>query len=128
MDERGITFKWKDYRRKKAKRYTTMTLSADEFIRRFLIHVLPRGFHRIRHYGLMANTHRKHSLAHARKLLRVNAAQLPAPQETTDKQQREEQKQDATYVCPDCGAPMCIIETFPRRQQARAPPLQKGRT
>jgi len=128
MGEHGITFKWKDYRRKKAKRYTTMTLSAGEFIRRFLIHVLPRGLHRIRHYGLMANTHRKDSLAHARKLLRVNEAELPAPQETTDKQQREEQKQDATYVCPDCGAPMCIIETFPRRQQARAPPLKKVRT
>ncbi|MGB5454903.1 MAG: IS91 family transposase [Gammaproteobacteria bacterium] len=128
MDEHGITFKWKDYRRNKAKRYTTMTLSADEFIRRFLIHVLPRGFHRIRHYGLMANTHRKDSLAHARKLLRVNEAELPAPQATTDKQQREEQQQDVTYVCPDCGAPMSIIETFPRRQQARAPPLKKGRT
>ena len=127
MDEHGITFKWKDYRRKQAKRYTTMTLSADEFIRRFLIHVLPRGFHRIRHYGLMANTHRKHSLAHARKLLQVHAAELPAPQATPEKQQREEQQQDATYVCPDCGAPMRIIETFPRRQQARAPPLQKGR-
>ena len=76
----------------------------------------------------MANTHRKHNLAHARKLLRVNEAELPAQQATTDKHQREEQKQDATYVCPDCGAPMIIIETFPRRQQARAPPLKKGRT
>ena len=127
MDERGITFKWKDYRRKGAKRYKPMTLTVNEFIRRFLIHVLPSGFHRIRHYGLMANTHRKHKLAHARKLLRVNEAELPALQETTDKDHIEVQ-QGATYVCPVCGAPMIIIETFPRDQQARAPPLKKGRT
>jgi len=128
MDERGITFKWKDYRRKNVKRYTAMSLSADEFIRRFLIHVLPSGFHRIRHYGLIANTHRKDNLAHARKLLRVNEAELPTQEETTDKHQSEEQKQDATYVCPDCGAPMIIIETFPHSQQPRAPPVKKGRT
>ena len=128
MDERGITFKWKDYRLKGARRYKPMTLTVNEFIRRFLIHVLPSGFHRIRHYGLIANTHRKDNLAHARKLLRVNEAELPTQEETTDKHQSEEQKQDATYVCPDCGAPMIIIETFPHSQQPRAPPVKKGRT
>ncbi len=126
MDENGITFKWKDYRRKKAKRYASMTLTADEFIRRFLIHVLPSGFHRIRHYGLIANANRKDNLASARKLLKVNEAELPAQEETTDKHQSEEQ--EATYVCPDCGAPMIIIETFPRSQQPRAPPINKGGT
>ncbi len=126
MDENGITFKWKDYRRKNAKRYTSMTLTADEFIRRFLIHVLPSGFHRIRHYGLIANANRKDSLVHARKLLRVNEAECPVQEETIDKDQIKEQ--GATYVCPDCGAPMIIIETFPRSQQARAPPAKRGGT
>ena len=126
MDERGITFRWKDYRRKNAKRYTTMTLTADEFIRRFLIHVLPSGFHRIRHYGLIANANRKDNLAHARKLLQGNEAELPAQEETADKHQSE--KQETTYVCPDCGAPMIIIETFARQQQPRAPPVKRGGT
>ena len=126
MDENGITFKWKDYRHKNAKRYTSMTLTADEFIRRFLIHVLPSGFHRIRHYGLIANANRKDNLARARKLLRVNEAECPVLEETTDKQQSEEQA--VTYVCPDCGAPMIIIETFARQQQPRAPPVKQRRT
>ena len=126
MDENGITFKWKDYRRKNEKRYTSMTLDTDEFIRRFLIHILPSGFHRLRHYGLIANANRKDNLARARKLLKVNETELSAQEETTDKHQSEEQA--ATYVCPDCGAPMIIIETFPRSQQPRAPPVKKGKT
>jgi predicted RNA-binding Zn-ribbon protein involved in translation (DUF1610 family) len=105
-----------------------MTLTADEFIRRFLIHVLPSGFHRIRHYGLIANANRQDNLICARKLLGVKAAELPLHEETTDKHQSEEQKQDASYVCPDCGAPMIIIETFPRNQQPRAPPVKRGGT
>ncbi len=63
LDERGVTFRWKDYRAKASTRYKTMTLSAEEFMRRFLLHVLPEGFHRIRHYGLLANAQRTHSLA-----------------------------------------------------------------
>ena len=59
FDERGVTFRWKDYRAKGKTRYKTMTLSADEFMRRFLLHVLPSGFHRIRHYGLLANAGRR---------------------------------------------------------------------
>jgi len=126
MDEQGITFKWKDYRRKKAKQYTTMTLTADEFIRRFLLHVLPGGFHRLRHYGLIANANRKDNLLRARKLLQVNNSDVSAQEETTDKQQREEQS--ATYVCPDCGASMIVIETFARQQQPRAPPARRSET
>ena len=70
-DERGVTFKWKDYRIEGPARYKTMTLPTHEFIRRFLIHVLPRGFHRIRHYGLFANGNRTGNIARARKLLAV---------------------------------------------------------
>jgi hypothetical protein len=55
LDERGVTVRYKDYRRDGQARYGTMTLSADKFIRRFLLHVLPKGFHRIRHYGLLAS-------------------------------------------------------------------------
>ena len=123
MDEKGITFRWKDYRLKGAKRYKSMTLTADEFIRRFLLHVLPSGFHRLRHYGLIANANRKDNLLRARKLLQVKETECPTQKETTDKQQSEEQA--ATYVCPDCGAPMIIIESFARQQQPRTPPVKQ---
>ena len=74
FDERGVTFRYKDYRAKGKTRYKAMTLSADEFIRRFLLHVLPSGFHRIRHYGLLANAGRREHLAQARELLQVPLA------------------------------------------------------
>src|SRR6202012_5617256 len=66
FDKQGVTFKWKDYRIEGRDRYKHMTLATDEFIRRFLIHVLPKGFHRIRHYGLLANGTRAANIAHAR--------------------------------------------------------------
>ncbi len=69
FDGKRVTFKWKDYRAKGAVRYKVMTLDADEFIRRFLIHVLPHGFHRIRHYGLFANGNRADNITRARQLL-----------------------------------------------------------
>jgi hypothetical protein len=75
-DENGVTFKYKDYRIEGPARYKTMTLATDEFIRRFLIHVLPKGFHRIRHYGLLANGNRPENIAHARELHRVAHAKL----------------------------------------------------
>ena len=71
FDDNGVTFKWKDYRAKGRERQKVMTLAIDEFIRRFLIHVLPTGFHRIRHYGLFANGGRAENLARARELLGV---------------------------------------------------------
>lgn len=71
LDERGVTFRWKDYRATGKTRYKAMTLGADEFMRRFLLHVLPGGFHRIRHYGLLANAGRREHLAQARELLHV---------------------------------------------------------
>jgi hypothetical protein len=124
MDEQGVTFKWKDYRDKERVRHKTMTLTPDEFMRRFLLHVLPSGFHRIRHYGLIANTTRRDNLVRARKLLMNDNTDEPRDAETdngdsTDSGNREA---SATYVCPDCGATMIIIQTFERGQLPRAPP------
>ena len=121
LDERGVTFRWKDYRAKGRTRYKTMTLSADEFMRRFLLHVLPSGFHRIRHYGLIANAGRRDNLARARELLHVvpEAAEPQPPDAPAAIVQ-------PTFVCPDCGAPMIIIETFARGQPIRAPPAQRA--
>ena len=78
LDDRGVTFRWKDYRAKGSTRYKTMTLATEEFMRRFLLHVLPSGFHRIRHYGLLANANRKHNIATARELLHQPAPMLAA--------------------------------------------------
>ena len=88
-DETGVTFKWKDYRIEGPDRYKTMTLPTHEFIRRFLMHVLPKGLHRIRHYGLFANGNRAANIARARELLAVpvppqTARDLPRPQPPTN--------------------------------------------
>jgi len=121
LDEHGVTFKWKDYRAKGRTRQKHMTLASDEFIRRFLLHVLPSGFHRIRHYGLIANTRRRDNLARARELL-LN----PPPEVSADTTVDDDQDEPvhATYICPDCGAPMIVIDTFARGQLPRAPPLR----
>ena len=112
FDEAGVTFRYKDYRRSEAERQQIMTIAADEFIRRFLIHVLPKGFHRIRHYGLLAGTTRKASLALARHLLAV-APPVDNP---------SEEPLNPRPPCPGCGGPMIIIETFARWHEPRAPP------
>jgi hypothetical protein len=119
LDERGVTFRWKDYRAKGRTRHKTMTLTTPEFMRRFLLHVLPRGFHRIRHYGLLAHAHRKHNIATARSLL-----QGSAPRVTVDPSTSATSKGTTrpTFLCRHCGAPMLIIETFARAQQIRGPP------
>ncbi len=119
MDEHGITFRWKDYRAKGRTRLKTMTLSPPEFMRRFLLHVLPSGFHRIRHFGLLANGGRRENLAKVRELLQVAPK---AMLETTDVEESATLVQP-TFVCPDCGAAMVIIETFGRGPLIRAPPL-----
>ena len=118
FDERGVTFRWKDYRAKGRTRNKTMTLGADEFIRRFLLHVLPSGFHRIRHYGLIANAERKGNLAKARELLHV----IPEADAASSSANAPAQCVQPTFVCPDCGAAMIIIDTFARGQPIRAPP------
>ena len=113
FDETGVTFRYKDYRRNGADRQQVMTLGVDEFIRRFLLHVLPRGFHRIRHYGLLASSARKANLARARELLAV----APPPDDDVP-----EEPLDVRPPCPCCGGHMIIIETFERWRQPRAPP------
>jgi Putative transposase/Transposase zinc-binding domain len=113
----SVTFKWKDYRFEGRERYKTMTLAPHEFIRRFLIHVLPKGFHRIRHYGLLANGARAETIARARALLAIavtetdnTATTAPAPAKAL------------AHPCPCCGGRMIIIETFEAGTMPRARP------
>ena len=124
MDKQGVTFKWKDYRAKERVRHKTMTLAPDEFMRRFLLHVLPSGFHRIRHYGLIANTTRKDNLARARELLMGKKTNEPTDAGTNDADTASGSDESVIYVCPDCGAPMLIVETFLSGQLPRAPPVK----
>ena len=84
FDDRGVTMLYKDYRKDGPERQQIMTIGTDEFIRRFLLHVLPRGFHRIRHYGLLAASSRKASLALARQLLDVAPPPDDEPEEVED--------------------------------------------
>jgi hypothetical protein len=126
MDEQGVTFKWKDYRAKERDRHKTMTLAPDEFIRRFLLHILPSGFHRIRHYGLIANTTRKDNLTRARELLMVEKVTEPADAKTNCADTADGSDESVTYICPDCGAPMLVMETFLGGQLPRAPPVRVG--
>src|SRR6059058_664239 len=116
LDERGVTFRWKDYRATRKTRYKSMTLDTHEFMRRFMLHVLPSGFHRIRHYGLLANAARRENLARARGLLQVAPAAAEPPPETPVASVAP------TFVCPHCGAAMIIVETFARGEPIRAPP------
>jgi len=117
-DAEVVALKWKDYRIKTGDRQKVMRLSTDEFIRRFLIHVLPDRFHRIRHYGLLASAGRKANIAKIRMLLGAETTKQddPPAAEIIPLKLRE--------PCPDCGGPMCIIETFRRgeRPLTRAPP------
>jgi hypothetical protein len=108
-DATGVTFHYKDYRADGRARYKTMTLTAHEFIRRFLIHVLPKGLHRIRHYGLFANGNRAANIARARELLSVQASINDVGEEATAE---PEQPQILNFPCPSCGGRMIIIEVF----------------
>ena len=99
-----------------------MTLDPGEFIRRLLLHVLPSGFHRIRHYGLIANTTRKDNLMRARELLMCEKTMEPADAETNSANTADGGDESVTYVCPDCGAHMIIIERFEHGQLPRATP------
>ena len=105
----NVTFRVKDYRREGRERYTTMTLSAHEFIRRFLIHVLPKGLHRIRHYGLFANGNRADNLARIRALLNVDDHNTGNP---SDGESEPQEADTVAPSCPSCGGRMIIIETF----------------
>ncbi len=109
FDGERVTFKWKDYRAKTDARYKLMTLDVDEFIRRFLIHVLPDGFHRIRHYGLSANANRANNIALARRLLGV--PDPPASSRESDDAENSHEDEDWN-ACPCCGGRMIIVEIF----------------
>ena len=108
-----MTFKWKDYRAKQRERQKTMTLAVDEFIRRFLIHVLPKGLHRIRHYGLFAKSSCADNIARARELLAISNSQDEPTVAAVDHSQP---------TCPCCGGRMIIIEVFERGATPRHPP------
>jgi Putative transposase/Transposase zinc-binding domain len=119
FDEDGVTFRYKDYRRSDSDRQQVMTLATDEFIRRFLLHDLPRGFHRIRHYGLLAGGTRKDHLERARALLAV------APPLADDP---PVDPREVRPPCACCGGRMVIIEVLQRRYQPRAPPVSPAST
>ena len=132
-DAGAVAFKYKDYRIEGPERYKTMTLEPGEFIRRFLMHVLPKGFYRIRHYGMLANggTTRAEKLARARQLIAAAAQMDPAPQPT-----EEETCDDTTlsaskepdHACPHCGNRMVIIETFEAGRGPRHRPTAPAST
>ena len=111
FDHAGVTFRWKDYRIKGRDRYKLMTLAAGEFIRRFLIHVLPKGFHRIRHYGLLAKASCADNIARARELL-ITPEHQAAATDASD-------PPTPAHLCPCCGGRMSIIESFERGSTTR---------
>jgi hypothetical protein len=121
LDARGITFRCKDYRRNGPARYRTMTLAPDEFIRRFLLHVLPQGFHRIPHYGLLASAGCKANIARARKLIAVPLPSDP-PAEDNNTDQAAGAATHHRPPCPCCGGRMIIVEIFERGAAPRGPP------
>jgi putative transposase len=122
-DENGVTFRYKDYRIDGPGRYTTMTLDTHEFIRRFLMHVLPKGLHRIRHYGFLANGTRADNIAKVRELLSV-----APPTKDPESSKAAAADQACTLPCPCCGGRMLIIEFFqpgcePKHRPSSAPRL-----
>jgi hypothetical protein len=121
LDARGVTFRCKDYRRNGQARYRTMTLAAHEFIRRFLLHVLPKGFHRIRHYGLLASAGCKANIARARELIAVPLPPDP-PAEDSNTDQAADVTTDHRPLCPCCGGRMSIVEFFKCDAGPRGPP------
>ena len=127
-DEKGVTFKWKDYRIEGPERYGAMTLATGEFIRRFLIHVLPAGFHRIRYYGMLNSSKRAENVARARELLLTPPPVIPidAIKAATAKAEnpgtKADEQQTPKHPCPCCGGPMSIIERFARGMTPRHQP------
>jgi Putative transposase len=117
----GVTFKYKDYRVEGPERYKVMTLAPHEFIRRFLLHVLPKGFHRIRHYGLLANGGRAENIAKARALLAV----LPVAEADgggTAQNAEPDSSRILPRPCPCCGGRMIVVEVFARGAMPRYRP------
>lgn len=102
LDDQQVSFRWKDYRENGRSKHKVMRLAVGEFMRRFLLHVLPEGFHRIRHYGLFANGHRADKIALCRKLLDVAPASVDCNADCASE----------PPPCPCCGARMKIVESF----------------
>jgi hypothetical protein len=139
LTDKGVTFKWKDYRLEGPDRYKVMTLDTHEFIRRFLMHVLPQGFHRIRQYGLLNNAAQARNIARARELLapplipidaikaaNANASTIAQPSTTAP----PEEPKAPEHPCACCGSCMIIIETFlrgcqPKHRPTPVPPAIK---
>jgi hypothetical protein len=119
LDANGVTFRYKDYRRNGQERYRTMTLVPGEFIRRFLLHVLPKGFHRIRHCGLFASTARQANIARVRELL---AALKPRTAPDATPEATATAPTDHRPPCPCCGGRMIVVQTFERGDGPRGPP------
>ncbi|HXE89055.1 MAG TPA: IS91 family transposase, partial [Hyphomicrobiaceae bacterium] len=117
LDERGVTFRYKDYRRNGRERFRTMTLAPNEFIRRFLLHILPKGFHRIRHYGLLASATCKANIARAKQLIAT-----PLPSIGPSAEHETAGAADDRPSCPCCGGRMIIVESFGPGGGPRAPP------
>ena len=124
FNEAGVTFNWKDYRIKGRDRLRTMTLDGAEFIRRFLLHVLPSGFHRIRHYGLFAGTVRARNIERVRQAL---AAPKLSPTSAHVEADSETETPSSAPRCPCCGGRMIIVETFEGARPARSPPSSRIR-
>jgi hypothetical protein len=122
LDERGVAFRYKDYRRNGRARWRTMTLVPDEFIRRFLLHVLPKGFHRIRHYGLLASATCKANIARAKELIAAPLPVIDPPTEYDAADMAAGTAVDYRPPCPHCGGRMIIVEIFARGGAPRAPP------
>jgi len=127
IDDRTVAFTWKDYRAEGAERYKTMNLPIHEFIRRFLIHVFPKRFHHIRHYGLLANGNRADNVALARRLL---AVQNDRPVPDVEASETVDKPKESEFACPACGGRLIIVEIFepgakPTAHHQRAPPKQR---
>lgn len=123
MDDKSVTFKWKDYRKQEGYQQKSMTLSIDEFIQRFMLHILPKQFHRIRHIGLFANACRKHNLSQIRQLLvEQKEASDSEIMSAIEEPQALDESIDYFYQCPECGATMVIIEILSYGRKPRAPP------
>jgi hypothetical protein len=124
LDDKGVTFKWKDYRIEGPERYKVMTLDTHEFVRRFLMHVLPQGFH-LRYYGLLTSQTRAKNIARARELLTVPLIPVDAIKAANAKASTSAQPEELKapeHPCPCCGSPMRIIVTFLRGQQPKHRP------
>ena len=114
MDRHGVTFRWKDYRARSSGKVwrKTMTLTAHEFIRRFLLHVLPNGFHRIRYYGLLASSRRADTIASIRQIIAAATPDHIAGGNVSVFAEQPEQAPESPPPCPCCGGRMILVERF----------------